>query len=97
MKVLHCLREYGLKLSPEKCPFFKSFVKYLGHIVDAQRVHTDPDKVSALNDWPGPVNSEKLKCFLGYFRRFVDSYSKIAKPLNSLTVGYYPTKKRGKT
>lgn len=99
MRVLHRLRDYGLKLSPEKCQFFKSSVKYLGHVVDAQGVHTDPDKVSALRDWPRPGNREELKRFLGfsgYYRRFVEGYSKIAKPLNSLTAGYYPPKKRGK-
>lgn len=99
MKVLHRLKDYGLKLSPGKCQFFRSSVKYLGHLVDAQGVHTDPDKISALKDWPRPVNREELKRFLGfagYYRRFVEGYSKIAKPLNSLTVGYSPARKRGK-
>ncbi|XP_055017481.1 LOW QUALITY PROTEIN: uncharacterized protein LOC129411251 [Boleophthalmus pectinirostris] len=100
MKVLNCLKSYGLKLSPEKCQFFKSSMKYLGHVVDAQGVHTDPDKVSALKDWPCPANREELKRFLGfagYYRRFVEGYSKIARPLNTLTAGYYPPRKRGKT
>lgn len=99
MKVLSRLKSYGLKLSPEKCQFFRSSVKYLGHIVDAQGVHTDPDKVSALKNWPRPANREQLKCFLGfagYYRRFVDGFSKIARPLNILTSGYCPPKKRGK-
>ena len=99
MKVLNRLKDYGLKLSPGKCHFFKTSVKYLGHVVDARGVHTDPDKVSALRDWPCPLNRKELKCFLGfagYYRRFVDGYSQIAKPLNSLTAGYYPPKKRGK-
>lgn len=99
MKVLNRLKDYGLKLSPEKCHFFKTSVKYLGHVVDAQGVHTDPDKVSALRDWPRPTNRKELKCFLGfagYYRRFVEGYSQVAKPLNSLTAGYYPPKKRGK-
>lgn len=99
MRVLQRLRDYGLKLSPEKCHFFQTSVKYLGHVVDAQGVHTDPDKVSALKDWPRPLTRKELKCFLGfvgYYRRFVKGYSQIAKPLNSLTTGYYPPKKRGK-
>lgn len=98
MKVLQCLGDYGLKLSPEKCHFFQTSVRYLGHVVDAQGVHTDPDKVSALEDWPCPSTRKELKCFLsfaGYYRRFVKGYSQIAKPLNSLTAGYYPPKKRG--
>ena len=99
MKVLTRLRDYGLKLSPEKCHFFKTSVKYLGHVIDAQGVHTDPDKVSALKTWPRPTNRQELKCFLGfagYYRRFVEGYSKIAKPLNNLTAGYHPARKRGK-
>uniref|UniRef100_A0A3P9L7F3 Gypsy retrotransposon integrase-like protein 1 n=1 Tax=Oryzias latipes TaxID=8090 RepID=A0A3P9L7F3_ORYLA len=99
MKVLTRLRDYGLKLSPEKCHFFRTSVKYLGHVVDAQGVHTDPDKLSALKTWPRPLNRKELKCFLGfagYYRRFVEGYSKIAKPLNQLTGGYHPARKRGK-
>ena len=99
MKVLNRLKDYGLKLSPEKCHFFKMSVKHLGHVVDARGVHTDPDKTSALRDWPRPSNRKELKCFLGfagYYRRFVEGYSQIAKPLNSLTAGYHPPKKRGK-
>ncbi|KAK7882182.1 hypothetical protein WMY93_028356 [Mugilogobius chulae] len=98
MKVLNRMKNYGLKLSPEKCQFFQPSVKYLGHVVDAQGVHTDPNKVSALKDWPRPVNREELKRFLGfagYYRRFVEGYSKIARPLNTLTAGYYPPRKRG--
>uniref|UniRef100_A0A3B4ZHB9 Gypsy retrotransposon integrase-like protein 1 n=1 Tax=Stegastes partitus TaxID=144197 RepID=A0A3B4ZHB9_9TELE len=99
VRVLNRLKDFGLKLSPEKCHFFQTSVKYLGHVVDAQGVHTDPDKISALRDWPRPSNQKELKRFLGfagYYRRFVEGYSQIAKPLNNLTVGYYPPKKRGK-
>ena len=99
MKVLNRLKDYGLKLSPDKCHFFQSSVKYLGHIVDARGVHTDPEKISALKDWPRPTNCKELKCFLGfagYYRRFVQGYSKIEKQLNGLTAGYVATRKRGK-
>lgn len=100
MRVLHRLKDYGLKLSPEKCHFFKSSVKYLGHVVDAQGVHTDPDKITALKTWPRPTNREELERFLGfagYYRRFVEGYSKIAKPLNALKAGCNHPRKRGKT
>ncbi len=57
MRVLQHLKDYGLKLSPEKnTTFSKSSVKYLGHAVDAQGVHTDTDKISALKTWPCPTN-----------------------------------------
>lgn len=66
MKVLHHYKDYGLRLSHEKYQFFRSSVKYLGHVVDPRGVHKDPDKVSALKDWPRPVNREELKRFLGF-------------------------------
>lgn len=93
------LKDYGLKLSPDNCHFFKTSVKYLGHVIDAEGVHTDPSKVPALKEWPHPNNRKELKCFLrfaGYYRRFVEGYCKIAKPLNNLTAGYVPPRKRGK-
>lgn len=48
MKVLTPLKEYGLKLSREKCKFFQTSVRYLGHVVSENGVETDPEKVHAL-------------------------------------------------
>jgi len=58
--VLQQLREYSLKLSPSKCHFFQSSVRYLGHIVSSKGVETDPDKVSALCTWPRPQTYWRL-------------------------------------
>lgn len=44
MKVLTCLKEYGLKLSSEKCKFFQMSVQYLGHVVSENGVEADPKK-----------------------------------------------------
>ena len=96
LHVLQQLREYGLKLSPTKCRFFQSSVRYLGHIVSSKGVQTDPEKVSALRTWPVPQTLSDLKSFLGfagYYRRYVKDYSKIVKPLNDLTGGYPPYRK----
>ncbi|KAL1255505.1 hypothetical protein QQF64_013566 [Cirrhinus molitorella] len=93
LKVLTRLREYGLKLSPEKCKFFQTSIRYLGHIISETGVQTDPEKMSALKTWPKPKNLRKLRSFLGfegYYRRFIQNYSKIVKPLNDLTAGYAP-------
>ena len=97
LKVLQQLREYGLKFSPSKCRFFQSSVRYLGHIVSSKGVETDPKKVSALRTWPRPQTLKQLKSFLGfagYYRRFVKDYANIVKPLNDLTKGYPPYKKK---
>lgn len=96
LRVLNCLREYGLKLSPEKCKFFQTSVKYLGHIVSERGVETEPEKVGALKSWPIPTNLKTLSSFFrfaGYYRRFIKGYSAIAKLLNDLTQGYLCTQK----
>lgn len=98
-QVLKRLREFGLKLSPEKCKFCQTSVKYLGHIVSQHGVETDPAKVEALKTWPTPKNLKELRSFLGfsgYYRRFVQDFSKIVKPLNDLTAGYPPLQKENR-
>ncbi|KAL7841512.1 hypothetical protein SRHO_G00252030 [Serrasalmus rhombeus] len=95
-KVLDRLRENGLKLSPDKCRFFQTSVRYLGHIVSQKGVETDPQKIEALKTWLRPRTLKELRSFLGfsgYYRRFVQDYSKIVKPLTNLTAGYPPARK----
>lgn len=94
--VLNRLRENGLKLSPEKCHIFQTSVRYLGHIVSRNGVETDPQKIEALKTWPKPQTLKDLRSFLefsGYYRRFIEGYSKIVKPLTNLTAGYPPIRK----
>ena len=98
-KVLDRLWDCGLKVSPEKCQFFCRSVKYLGHVVGEASIQTDPEKVSAVANWPKPTNAKELRSFLGltgYYRRFIDGYAKIAGPLHHLTSLYGYTKKRGR-
>ncbi len=85
--VLQRLREAGLKVKVEKCHFLQSEVKFLGHVVSAQGVSTDPDKVSAVNQWPVPNTLKELRSFLGfcsYYRRFIEGFSKVAGPLHDV-------------
>ncbi|XP_041419675.1 uncharacterized protein LOC121393898 [Xenopus laevis] len=85
--VLEHLRQEGLKLSLDKCKFARKSVRFVGHIVSADGVDTDPEKVAAVLSWPKPSNVTELRSFLGfcgYYRRFVEGYSKIAHPLNGL-------------
>lgn len=99
LQVLTRLKEYGLKLSPEKCRFFQTSVKYLGHIVSEHGVETDPEKIEAIKTWPCPKNLKELRSFLGfsgYYRRFIKDYAQIVKPLNELTSGYPPLRKGNK-
>lgn len=86
-QVLTRLRECNLKLSPKKCKFLQTKVKYVGHIVSENGVEADPDKIEKVKNWPTPQNAEEVRqftSFAGYYRRFVKDFSKIAKPLTDL-------------
>ncbi|GFY18854.1 retrovirus-related Pol polyprotein from transposon 412 [Trichonephila clavipes] len=87
-KVLSKLSDANLKLNPSKCKFFQKEVNYLGHIISAEGVRTDPEKVSAVKNWKRPENLRELRSFLGlctYYRKFVKGFSNIARPLHKLT------------
>ncbi|GFW27444.1 hypothetical protein TNCV_162891 [Trichonephila clavipes] len=87
-KVLSKLSDANLKLNPSKCKFFQKEVNYLGHIISAEGVRTDPEKVSAVKNWKRPENLRELRSFLGlctYYRKFVKWFSNIARPLHKLT------------
>ena len=83
------LRAANLKLNPEKCELFRRKVRFLGHLVFAEGVTTDPDKVEAVETWPLSQNAKEVRKFVGlctYYQRFVRSFSDAARPLHELTV-----------
>ena len=72
-QVLNRLEEAGLLLNRGKCVFMAESVAYLGHIVDAQGLHPNPDKVRAIEEVPPPQCISELKSYLGlltYYSKF---------------------------
>ena len=89
-RVFQRISEFGLKLKPSKCEFFKEKLKYLGFVVSEKGIEADPEKINSVVNWPVPTNFVQLRRFLGfagYFRRFIRSFAQIAKPLHSLLKG----------
>jgi hypothetical protein len=86
-EVFEKLRQYNLKIEPDKCEFLKTELTYLGHVVTGEGVKPDPQKIQAICEFPIPKNKTEVKSFLGlagYYRKFIPHFSKIAKPLNDL-------------
>ena len=86
-QVFERLRAWGLHLHHEKCKFFHDKLAYLGHMIVPGRLGVQMAKVEALNRIPIPRDVPRLRVFLGlanYYRRFVRSFSLIAKPLTQL-------------
>ena len=84
------LAKAGLKLKPSKCEFFKSRITYLGHIVSAAGIETDPKKIEAVKNGTLPRTVTDVRSFLGFtnhYRRFIQGYAKVAWPLNILISG----------
>ena len=87
-EVLARLQKAGLKIKPSKCFLMQRSVHYLGHVVSAKGVETDPKKVSCVWEWPIPTDVKELQQFLGlasYYRRFVKNFAHKARPLYRLT------------
>ncbi|GJS46354.1 putative reverse transcriptase domain-containing protein [Tanacetum coccineum] len=92
------ISELNLGITPEKkdlyakfskCDFWIHIVQFLGHLIDSQGLHVDPAKIEAVKNWTSPTTPTEVRQFLGlasYYRRFIEGFSKIAKPLTKLTL-----------
>ncbi|KAA0037385.1 ty3-gypsy retrotransposon protein [Cucumis melo var. makuwa] len=86
--VLQTLRDNKLYAKFSKCEFWLKQVSFLGHVVSKARVFVDPAKIKAVTDWTRPSTVSEVHSFLGlagYYRQFVENFSRIATPLTQLT------------
>eukprot|EP00253_Pinus_taeda_P012064 PITA_12064 len=85
--VLQTLRKHQLYAKFSKCDFFKEEIQYLGHVISKDGIAVDPEKIKAVMDWPIPKDVADVRSFMGlagYYRRFVEGFSKVAFPITSL-------------
>ncbi|GKF61678.1 hypothetical protein Tco_0181732 [Tanacetum coccineum] len=71
-----------------KFEFWIPKVQFLGHVIDNKGIHVDPAKIESVKDWASPKSPTEIRQFLGldgYYRRFIEGFSKIAKPMTKLT------------
>ena len=87
-EVFDRLHQANLSLRGRKCHIVMSQVPYLDHVFSGTGMSPDQQKIAAVKDWPMPRNVADVRTFLGlasYYRRYIQGFSDIAKPLHQLT------------
>uniref|UniRef100_A0A0A9D2Z3 Integrase catalytic domain-containing protein n=1 Tax=Arundo donax TaxID=35708 RepID=A0A0A9D2Z3_ARUDO len=86
-QVLAILQAHRFQVKKSKCSFAQQRLAYLGHVISAQGVVTDLEKIKAVRDWPSPTNVKELRSFLGlagYYRKFVRNFGIISRSVTEL-------------
>jgi hypothetical protein len=86
-KVLQRQLDCQLYAKLSKCKFWISKVLFLGHIINRDGLAVDPKKVAAILGWKAPKDVRRIKSFIGmagYYRRFIEGFSKIVRPMTAL-------------
>ncbi|GJZ95623.1 putative reverse transcriptase domain-containing protein [Tanacetum coccineum] len=86
--ILKLLKKEQLYAKFSKCNFWLESVQFLGHVINSKGVHVDPAKVEAIRNWAASTTPTEVRQFLGlagYYRRFIEGFSLISKPLTKLT------------
>jgi hypothetical protein len=91
--VLGKLRQHQLYAKFSKCEFWMEEVAFLGHVLSAKGVAVDPSKIETVSKWQSPKSVTEIRSFLslaGYYRRFIENFSKISKPMTELLKSNMP-------
>ena len=91
--VLRALSEADMILNLEKCTFFATEVRYLGHIISKDGTKPDPRNIEKIRDYPTPPNITDVRGFnnlAGHYRRYVFRFADVARPLTDLQKGSPP-------
>ncbi|GJT58151.1 putative reverse transcriptase domain-containing protein [Tanacetum coccineum] len=86
--ILKLLKKEELYAKFSKCKFWIPKVQFLGHVIDSQGIHVDPAKIESIKDWASPKSPTEIRQYLGlagYYRRFIEGFSNISKPMTKLT------------
>ncbi|GJZ29042.1 putative reverse transcriptase domain-containing protein [Tanacetum coccineum] len=86
--VLELLKKEKLYATFSKCDFWLREVQFLGHVINGDGIHVDSSKIEVVRNWEAPKTPTEVRSFLGlagYYRRFIENFSKIAKSLTVLT------------
>ena len=81
------LEEFNLKIKTKKCHFFQNRVVFLRHVLSAEGISANPEKVEKVKNWPVPTNPKELQLFLGlasYYCHFILRFAATAKCLHQL-------------
>jgi hypothetical protein len=95
--VLERLRRHSLYAKLSKCEFHKDSIDFLGFVIGKDGVSMEPERVTAIQDWPIPQSIRDIRVFIGfanYYRRFIQGFSRLAAPLNKYTEGVKSTARR---
>jgi hypothetical protein len=87
-QTLQTLRDHQLYARLSKCEFWLKRVTFLGHVISAESVFIDPQKVEVVLKWERLTSVTEIRSFLGlagYYRRFIEGFSLIATSLTQLT------------
>ncbi|GKE84542.1 putative reverse transcriptase domain-containing protein [Tanacetum coccineum] len=86
--ILKLLKKEELYAKFSNCKFWIPKVQFLGHVINSQGIHVDPAKIESIKYWASPKTPTEIRQFLGlagYYRRFIEGFSKIAKSMTKLT------------